>query len=238
MESADVLAQAQAAAVESVAPIVSQAREVTEIIAPPAPKLGCFVDKSGVDLIVKFEVVSPAYYTKYLEPLIWPGGASGVTWGIGYDGGHQTKQQILVDWHENTHAARLQTTAGVIGRPAKSLLPELADIRVPLSAALVVFEDSTLPRFCDLAARVFSNGWDSLPQNAKDALVATVYNRGASMQGDRRREMRTIRDKCVPLADTRCMAREFRAMSRVWAGTDVYSGLRSRYEATAALVEG
>ena len=238
MESAAVLAQAQAVAVESVAPVVVQAREVTEYVAPPAPEAGCVVGKPGVDLIVRFEIISPAYYAKHLEPPIWPGGSSGVTWGIGYDGGHQTKQRILDDWHETTHAARLQTTAGVIGRPAKSLLPGLSDIRMPLSAASLVFADSTLPRYCDLTSRTFSDGWDGLPQNAKDALVATVYNRGAGMQGDRRREMRTIRDECVPDGDAQCVARELRSMTRIWAGTEVGNGLRARYEATAELAGG
>ena len=48
------------------------------------------VSPAAVAHIVRWEITSPAYYDKRLRWPIWPGGASGVTWCIGYDGGHQT----------------------------------------------------------------------------------------------------------------------------------------------------
>ncbi len=70
---------------------------------------------------------------------------------------------------------------------------------------------------------------------AQGALTATVYNRGAGMAGDRRREMRELRDTCVPAHDLVCMAAQFRSMVRLWHGTAIEAGMRARYEATAQL---
>ncbi len=201
----------------------------------PVEASAATVAPAAVDLIVRFEIISPAYYVKRLQQPVWPGGASGVTWGIGYDGGYQTATRITGDWVGHPDASALAVTAGIVGTRAKSLLPEVRDIVTPLPIAQTVFAQSTLPSYTDLTARAFAKGWDGLTKPAQGSLVATVYNRGASMRGDRRREMRVLRDECVPAGDTACMAAQFRSMCRIWVGTDVERGLCNRYEATAAL---
>jgi hypothetical protein len=55
------------------------------------------------------------------------------------------------------------------------------------------------------------------------------------MAGERRREMRAIRDDCVPAADTACIAAQLRAMARLWVGPDIEGGMRRRRHAEAAL---
>lgn len=209
----------------------------------PAPPLATSlptwaVSPAAVDMIVQFEIISPAYYTKRLQRPVWPGAASGVTWGVGYDGGHQTRQRIATDWREHQEAERLATTAGIIGQRARQVLPAYRDIVTPLPMAQAVFAEATLPKYHSLAERTFSDGWQCLPPDAQGALVATVQNRGASMRGDTRRELRVLRDECVPSCDVACMAAQFRSMKRVWVGTDVETGLGRRYEATARLAEG
>ena len=79
-------------------------------------------------------------------------------------------------------------------------------------------------------------GFDELRPNAQAALVSLVFNRGASMIGDGRREMRAIRDRGVPARDYDGIAAEFRAMTRVWQGTEIYNGMRRRRYAEADLV--
>ena len=111
----------------------------------------------------------------------------------------------------------------------------------PLDMAERVFIETALPAYHALTARTFRNGWDRLPPNAQGALVATVYNRGAAMAAgkspnDPRKEMRHLRDVCVPAGDVQCMAEQFLAMRRLWPpNSEGGKGLQRRYTATAKL---
>lgn len=252
-QAAEAITDAQQDAAETVGPAVQETRtSVAEVLVPAIvdvreiveealpPTTGALSPPSpaAVALIVRYEISSPAYYVKRLQRPVWPGGASGVTWGVGYDGGHQTRQRIAGDWAEHPAAAELSTTAGIVGQRARVVLPAYRHIVTPLEIAQSVFRDSTLPEYHALAARAFRDGWDHLPPDAQGSLTATVYNRGAGMTGERRREMRVLRDECVPNGDIACMVVQFRSMCRIWRGTTVEAGLCARYEATARLAAG
>lgn len=205
-------------------------------LAAPSPTWA--VSPAAVDMIVGFEIVSPAYYVRRLQRPVWPGGESGVTWGIGYDGGYQTSTRILEDWAAHPERLLLSRTAGVTGSAARPLAAQLHGVVTPLPLAEDVFAHATLPRYARLAMRTFDDGWTCLDPDPQGSLVATVYNRGTSMRGRSRAEMRQLRDDCVPRCDAPCMAAAYRAMKRVWKGTPLEAGLGRRYEATARLAEG
>lgn len=210
-----------------------------EALADPAPVLPPPTTpcrRSAASLIVRWEVSSPAYYQQRLERPLWPGGASGVTWGVGYDGGHQPASIIAEDWRVHVAVARLAETAGITGNDAKAALPRFRDIRTPFDYATQVFEERSLIEYERRARRAFE-GFDLLRPNACAALVSLVYNRGAAMTGDSRREMRAIRDDCVPVQDYSCIAAQLRAMKRIWRGTVNENGLVARREAEAILAE-
>lgn len=230
---------AQAETAQAAVPAIIAIREVVESVAPieSATATRCVVHPEAVDLIVRFEVTSPQYYELKLQGVIWAGLHSGATWGVGFDGGHQTKAFIERAWEKHPQVDRLAITSGVIGLAAKNLVPQLRDVRTPYPMAADVFTLATLPVYCELAKRVFRNGWELLPERAQGALVATVYNRGASTQGARRLEMAILQTDCVPRGDVACIAVQLRSMPRLWVGTNVYDGLRKRYEATAKLAE-
>ncbi len=240
---ADPVEDAQHGIAAALVPAVVAVQDVMVDVlpAPSAPALAAAaapeVSPAAVALIVGFEIISPAYYTRRLQSPVWPGGASGATIGIGYDLGHASRQGILDDWASHPQLQRLLPAAGVMGAPARQLVRSMRDVRTPLADAQRVFAAATLPTYDALTARAYANGWDALLPNARGSLTATVYNRGASMRGDRRREMRELRDTCVPTGDTACMAAQYRAMCRLWAGTDTGVGLCRRYEATARLAE-
>lgn len=210
--------------------------DLTPTLPPPEPaNTAC--RRAAAALIIRWEVTSPAYYRRHLERPIWPGGASGITWGIGYDGGHQTRAVIADDWHEHEAVDRLATTAGITGRQARSILGQYRDIRTAFDYASRVFEDRSLVEHERRTERAFRNGFTELRPNACAALVSLVYNRGASMTGDSRREMRNIRDDCVPKQDYACIAAELRKMCRLWRGTVNERGLCARREAEAIITE-
>lgn len=240
---ADPVEDAQRSVAAVLVPAVVAVHEVMgeALPAPPVPAIAAAappgVSPAAVALIVGFEIISPAYYTKRLQSPVYPGGASGATIGIGYDLGHQARDTIAADWAEHPQLERLLPAAGVMGAPARQLVRTMRDVRTPLADAQRVFSAATLPTYNALTARTFANGWDALPPNTSGSLTSLVYNRGASMRGDRRREMREIRDACVPSGDAACIATEIRAMKRHWMGTSIERGMAARREAEAVLAE-
>lgn len=193
------------------------------------------------DLIVRWEVGSEARYVQRYQRPIWPGGASGVTWGLGYDGGHQPRAVIERDWAAHPAAPRLATTAGIIGEQARVILPRYRDIIVSWANAVRVFEDRSAPRFTRQARQAYGPRFDVAPMPVRCALVSVTYNRGPGMAGDRRSELRAIRDVCLARepVDVECVAQQLEASCRVWAN-DVRNGvgLCNRRWDEAAVVRG
>lgn len=201
------------------------------IVLPPRPEL----TEDGYVLIIEFETGGAQQYRRWPHPE-WPGQASGVTVGIGYDCGYNSQQVILNDWKRlEDDARRLADTAGIRGIRAKGKAAELREILVQWETALDVFDEVTVTRFWQLARRTYP-GFDELRPNAQAALVSLTFNRGNDMIGDRRYEMRMIRD-CAARQDYSGMARWNRRSIRVWAGTENYNGMARRRNAEAKLME-
>ena len=181
--------------------------------------------KKAKKLILEFEGLN--------QPSEWPGESSGITIGIGYDLGYQGNfENDWADYLPQEQIDRLKTVLGLTGADAKARAPEFKDIRIKRSDSEAVFENVTLPEYTNETRGAFS-GFDDLPLDAQGALVSLVYNRGASMSGDRRTEMRVIRD-LVPKQDLQGIADQIRAMKRLWLNT---RGLQRRRDAEADLVE-
>lgn len=217
------------AAVADVAPPVAVAAPV----ADPAPQ----VHPRAVALIVRWEVTSRDFYRARLQGVICPGGASGPTWGIGWDGGHQTREATLGAWARHPQAARLADTSGAVGKQACALSrTALRDVRVPLDLAETVFADAMLPAYRRATLRAYP-GIENLGALPEGAMVSNVFNRGASMAGSRAAEKRHIRDVCVPQSDAACIAAQLRASCRLWRGTGNERGLCGRREDEARMAE-
>ncbi len=235
-----VVEDAQLASALTATPAIVAVREAVQSVLPaPVPAPALLVSPAAVDLIIRWEVSSPAYYTSRLEWPIWPRGASGVTWGIGYDGGHQTRTTIGRDWEQHADVERLQTTSGITGSRANPLARSMRDVRTSFGYARQVFTDASLPVYCGSARMAFGAAYfDALPLDAQGVLCSVVYNRGASMMGDSRLEMRAIRDDCLPAGNTTCIATQIRSMCRLWQGTVNGPGLCARRNDEARLAEG
>ena len=200
--------------------------------APPPPA----VSPAGLSLILDFEVGDDtgAYYNRHLRNPEWPGAASGVTIGIGYDCGYNSATVIRGDWNQLADRERLAATAGVTGQRAKALIPSVRDILVSWELAQGVFSEVTLARFWGLCQRTWP-GFDNLRPNAQAALLSLTFNRGSSMVGGNRREMRNIRDMTAS-KDYAGMAEQIRLMERIWRNTPDGPGLIRRREAEAKLM--
>ncbi|GAB3420031.1 hypothetical protein [Niabella aquatica] len=204
---------------------------------PPLPKgANMIVSKRSLEIIIESEVSSrAAYQLKYKYP-VWPKNESGITIGIGYDLGYVNEAVFLSDWQEFINDAeikKLKAVVGLKGRNAEAALtPEIKMVEVPLEAALTVFYTKSMPQYAKSAARIYP-GIEKLPPDAQGALLSIVYNRGASVAGERRTEMKNIQ-KWVIQKNLSKIAGEVREMKRLWP--DV-KGLRDRREREAVLVE-
>ncbi len=200
---------------------------------PPRPE----VSPDGLQLIYDYEVGGgKAYYDRFLRRPEWPGGYSGVTVGVGYDLGYNSQSVILRDWHMVVERERLAGVAGITGQRAKAALGSVRDILISWDLANGVFQDVTLARFWGLTQRTFP-GFEKLRPNAQAALVSLVFNRGSSLVGESRREMRAIK-ALVPSEDYKGIAGQIRAMKHLWPlSSDVGLGLQRRRESEARLME-
>lgn len=194
------------------------------------------VSDEAVKLIVEYETGGKAYYEKRLKSPTWPGGASGVTIGLGYDVGYNSRSQVLTDWKALPEGSRnaLASAAGVKGIAAKPKASVLKWIIVPWKTAEDVFKTNTMPRFGKLTNSAFPGITGTHP-HVQGAMLSIVFNRGASMTGSSRSEMRDIR-AAVQRGNVKSIPSSIRKMKRLWVNRSL-DGLLRRREAEARLVE-
>jgi GH24 family phage-related lysozyme (muramidase) len=201
-------------------------------LAEPSPD----IPTRAVSFISHEEVGGRRYYDTQCARPTWPGGASGVTIGVGYDLGYQGT--FDADWSDFLAPAQmsaLRPWLGVKGDAAKAGPAQLTGITIPWQAAWTAFIRRTLPQEVAQTRQTFARS-DVIPRLCLGALVSLVYNRGTSMTGpdpDKRKEMRDIRDALAAgrFAD---VPAALRAMRRLWPEGN---GLRDRREREAKLFE-
>jgi hypothetical protein len=191
-----------------------------------------------VSFIAREEVGGRGFYDAQCARPTWPGGASGVTIGVGYDLGYQSG--FAADWSDlltPTQMADLRPWLGRKGEVAKPGPAQLTTITIPWHAAWTAFIRRTLPQ--EIAAtRATFTGPAALPPLCFGVLVSLVYNRGTGMSDTAghpgsRKEMRDIRDAIAAGRMTDVPA-ALRAMKRLWPESQ---GLRDRREREAKLFE-
>jgi hypothetical protein len=127
----------------------------------------------------------------------------------------------------------IQEGRGKKGLIAKAYVKKyLSKITFSWEEAIQTFETFILPKFLKYTLSTFP-GVDKLCSDAQTALVSIVFNRGTSMKGATRKEMRELR-KYVPHADYESIAAQIKSMKRLW---DKDSGLVGRRDREAKLVE-
>ena len=202
------------------------------------------LSKKSLNFILEFEVGGGEnYYNKFLKNPVWPGEQSGVTIGVGYDLGYVNKSEFSEDWKDLPKEIfdRLYKVVGIKGYKAKNLTRGLRDIVIPWELSLQVFNNKTVKKFWNLTKDTFPN-FDNLPEDAKGGLVSLVFNRGNALEGDRRREMKLIRDgmRITNTFDQKALtfiANQIRSMKRIWAGGSIEKGMNRRRDAEAELIE-
>jgi len=195
------------------------------------------INKKSIDFIIQHEAGGRAYYDKVLQKPIWPGGESGITVGLGYDLGYNTEKQFIKDWGKvlsEPNVKTLKTVIGFKGQKAKlSLKGELLNIRIPYNIAYDVFVKSSIPRYYKLTLSIYP-GMVNLNEDTQGALVSMIFNRGSSLNGESRKEMRAIVD-LIEAKDYEGIAEEIEKSKRLWEHKGL-DGLVIRREAEADMI--
>jgi GH24 family phage-related lysozyme (muramidase) len=192
-----------------------------------------------LDLLLKYEVGGgKSYYDKFLSKFTWPGGASGPTIAIGVDCAYYTKIELakIFNFLPSNQIELIQGSVGKTGENGKDYTRVLrnAGITVEWNKALEIFYSTTWPKFTRLTNKTFI-GATELKEDAYGAIVSIVFNRGTSLKGPSRLEMRNIKE-LIPSKDYKGIAKEVRKMKRIWIGKGL-DGLLERRETEAKLIE-
>lgn len=106
------------------------------------------ISKRAIDLIVALEVTGKSTYERKYQGVIKPGGASGITIGIGYDVGYVTPQYLKEDWQgfiSDSEIAALSAACNVTGDAANRYKRPLSAISIPWDVANNQFLANVLP---------------------------------------------------------------------------------------------
>jgi peptidoglycan hydrolase-like protein with peptidoglycan-binding domain len=177
----------------------------------PSPELSA----PGVTFIAREEVSSPAEYRRKFSHPVWPTENSGITIGIGYDLRFADEAKLRADWGTLVPANvldRLVPTLGLRGSPER--LARVADVSIPLPAAISVFLSRMLPEHIQ-HTRVTYPALSILRAARRTALISLVLNRGGDLDGERRREMKRIRE-LLDAGDNDLVAEQLELMTRLW----------------------
>jgi hypothetical protein len=172
---------------------------------------------AGMTFIAREEVSDATAYQRRYQVPTCPPAPSGVTIGIGYDCRFVDRREFESDWGGLLPPAAVTQLAGVLGKEGTpDLLVPLAGVVVPLPAAMRVFATRSLPKYLAQTRSIYPQVDDpGLTPAQRTALVSLVYNRGTDLVGDRRLEMRAIRDLLAAGRNDE-VAAQFESMTRLW----------------------
>ena len=201
-----------------------------EAAPDPSPDL----PTQGVTFIAREEVGGRDYYERHTAVPHWPGEASGITIGVGYD--LRFSDDIFeADWGDKlTGEARAALTPHLGKLGSKAAADALSGIRILWSTSWQVFVGRSLPGQVDKTRQTYPT-FAQLPALCRSVLVSLVFNRGTRLEDrpgqDTRREMRAIRD-LLERNNLGEVPEQLLLMRRVWPNS---RGLRERRKREAAL---
>lgn len=216
--------------------------EQTELEPVPTPtetlkeKTRTYLDYDWTP-VIEFETGGRGYYEKFLKKLTWPKGQSGITMGIGADLGYMSKEEFETFFAQYFSAEEnklIKSVLGLKGSEAKVALSKVSHIELSWDDASKAFVQWTLPKFWKMANDLWP-GLDQLREKAQIALVSLAFNRGTSITGPTRVEMKNIK-LLVAIKDYKGIAEQVRLMKRLWVGKKL-DGLLARRDKEAALIE-
>ena len=194
------------------------------------------ISKKAIELIIQHEIGGRFVYEKKYQKPIWAGGESGLTIGIGYDLGYNKEKDLFSDWASlNLNFLNaLKRFCGVKGEIVKTMMKgEVLNVIIPYNMAYDVFVKKSIPKYYAMTKKIYPQ-LDTLNEDTRGALVSMVYNRGAKLEGDSRKEMKAIVE-LVAKQDYEGIAEQIEQSKRLWENRGL-DGLVIRRESEADLI--
>ncbi len=194
------------------------------------------ISRKAIDLIIQHEIGGREVYTRKYQKPIWAGGDSGLTIGIGYDLGYIKEKDLFSDWAglNLNFLNAMKRFCGVKGEVVKTMMRgEVLNVVIPYNMAYDVFVKKSLPKYYAMTKKIYPQ-LDSLNEDTRGALVSMVYNRGAKLDGESRKEMKAIVE-LVAKQDYDGIAEQIERSKRLWENRGL-DGLVIRREAEADLI--
>ncbi|MEX5380937.1 hypothetical protein [Acinetobacter towneri] len=169
--------------------------------------------------------------------------SSGVTLGIGYDLGQQSKSQIYKDlspFYSSEQIKRLLEAQGKSGSAAAALVPKLIDIRISKEKALHL-ATALKTRYAQQVLTIYPKTLELHP-HCQGVLLSLVFNRGISLNDRKgqltRKHMRQIKE-AFENNKVNTIPNIFRDMSKLWTktGPSGNSGVGRRRREEAVIFE-
>jgi siroheme synthase (precorrin-2 oxidase/ferrochelatase) len=196
------------------------------------------VSKKAQETLIELEVGDRSTFEmRFSSPYI-SSNQGGVTVGIGYDLGFRSVVDVRRDLEgllPPDYIEALTRAVSIRGDHAKSRLAEYRAVRVPWDVAVFVFERAILPRIGREVLRTFPNAVE-IRGDAFGALALLIFDRGTALDGDRRVEMRAIRDLMERRAFD-AIPHQFRQMKRQYLGTTYADSASKRREVEATMFQ-
>ena len=205
------------------------------------------ISRKAYDFVVRWETGGRPYYEQVIKGRpVWPGFASGITIGCGYDLGYHTLAEFQRNWGDRLPAAEFERLVPTIGfktvdpnrdakvAKAKSVIVALKDIVIGWDLAIAQFDESKMPKLVGDLYGALDN-LDKLHPHSRGALLSLVFNRGHggfTRDEDRYRELREIRRlmRSGKPADFAEIPAQLLSMRRIW-GLDSSLSTRRTEEA-------
>jgi GH24 family phage-related lysozyme (muramidase) len=197
------------------------------------------LSRRGVNKMIGYEVGAEhegdvRYYNRFLSRPTVPPGDSGVTVGIGFDCGYNSKDAIRKAWEGKVNGnilAFLISASGFKGDAAKRLIkPNTSIFRIDFEISKQVFYETSLPLFVRNTVKSYPN-LPKLNPTCAAIIVGLVYNRGASLVDSsplavRRKARQEMRDLVIATneIDYTKIANCFNRMKRLWDGVPEFVG--------------
>ena len=194
------------------------------------------ISKKSIEFIIQHEIGGREVYTRKYQKPIWAGGDSGLTIGIGYDLGYIKEKDLFSDWAglNLNFLNAMKRFCGVKGEVVKTMMRgEVLNVVIPYNMAYDVFVKKSLPKYYAMTKKIYPQ-LDSLNEDTRGALVSMVYNRGAKLDGESRKEMKAIVE-LVAKQDYDGIAEQIERSKRLWENRGL-DGLVIRREAEADLI--
>ena len=171
----------------------------------------------------------------------WPGYASGVTVGFGYDLGYHTKADVQRDWEGVANPSELlamMQVVGVTGNRAQSLASQIkSQVHLDWNESQKVFERITLPEWSAKTAKAYRIARDDLHPDCNGALVGNTFNRGEAISSEGRSREKYLIREALRRENYSVIPGLFREQRKYWPGTSGSNGLQTRRSEEADLFQ-